>query len=295
MDGSPVAPRALDRAAEDAARRGTALRVVHAVADRDESGPLLASAAARVHERHPDLPVETRAVEGGAVRVPAEESESAVLTVVGTRGFGGASGLPAGSVSRRPAAHVHGPLLVVRGDNPRDEGREVLLGLESDADAAAAAHAFREAARRGARLRVVHCAAHRHVTPEPPPLPATTSPGQQRQSQSDRAEEDMPRFRPARLREEYPDVEVDSRTVHTARRTSCRRAPARPASWSSARARSRAGSLHRWAHDLRKPTGPARGTDGGHRVRRQALPAVVPGGEHQKRRRSRAQRGRDRP
>ncbi|MCK8438820.1 universal stress protein [Streptomyces sp. D2-8] len=215
VDGSLVAVRALDWAVEEAARRGAALRIVYAVADRDEAGPVLASAAARVHERHPGLPVETRAVEGGAVRVLAGESEGAVLTVVGTRGFGGVSGLLAGSVSWRLAAHAHGPLLVARGDHPRDEGREVLLGLESDADEAAAAYAFQEASRRGARLRVVHSATHRHTTPELPSLVAATSPGQQRRAQSDRAEEAVPRFSIARLREEYPEVEVDSRTVQT--------------------------------------------------------------------------------
>lgn len=215
VDGSLVGVRALDWAAEEAVRRDTALRIVYAVADRDEAGPVLASAASRVHERHPGLPVETRAVEGGAVRALARESESAVLTVVGTRGFGGVSGLLAGSVSWRLAAHVHGPLLVVRGDHPCDEGREVLLGVESDADEAAAAYAFQEASRRGARLRVVHSATHRHTTPELPSLVAATSPGQQRQARNDRAEETVARFSIARLKEEYPEVGVDSRTVRT--------------------------------------------------------------------------------
>ncbi|MEV3907082.1 universal stress protein [Streptomyces canus] len=215
VDGSLVAVRALDRAAEEAVRRGAALRIVYAVADRDEAGPVLASAASRVHERHPGLPVEARAVEGGAVRELARESGGAALTVVGTRGFGGVSGLLAGSVSRRLVAHVHGPLLVARGDHPRDEGREVLLGLESGADEAAAAYAFQEASRRGARLRVVHCATHRHATPELASPVAATSPGRQRQAQSDRAEEAVPCFGIARLREEYPGVEVDSRTVRT--------------------------------------------------------------------------------
>ncbi|MFJ5560711.1 universal stress protein [Streptomyces sp. NPDC093250] len=215
VDGSLFAVRALDRAAEEAARRGTALRIVYAVADRDEAGPVLASAAARVQGRHPGLPVETRAVEGGAVQALASESKDAALTVVGTRGFGGVSGLLAGSVSWRLTAHTHGPLLVVRGDHPCDQGGEVLLGLESDADAAAAAHAFQEAARRGTRLRVLHSSTHRHTTPELPSLVAATSPGQERQTRNDRAEEAVPRFSVAQLREEYPEVEVDSRTVRT--------------------------------------------------------------------------------
>ncbi|MEW2614768.1 universal stress protein [Streptomyces sp. NPDC047880] len=215
VDGSLAAVRALDCATEEAARRCLALRVVHAVADRDEAGPILASAAARVHERRPGLRVETRAVEDAAVRALARESEGAALTVVGTRGFGTVSGLLAGSVSWRLAAHVHSPLLVARGDHPRDEGREVLLGLESDADQAAAAHAFQEAALRGARLRVLHASTHRHTRPELPSPVAATSRGQKRQALIDRAEEAVPRFTIAHLREEYPQVEVDSRTVRT--------------------------------------------------------------------------------
>ncbi|MFE3636160.1 universal stress protein [Streptomyces sp. NPDC059168] len=215
VDGSLFAVRALDQAAEEALRRGTALRIVYAVADRDEAGPVLASAAARVQGRHPGLPVETRAVESGAVQALAAQSEGAALTVVGTRGFGGVSGLLAGSVSWRLTAHTHGPLLVVRGDHPGDQGGEVLLGLESDADTAAAAYAFQEAARRGTLLRVLHSSTHRHATPELPSLVAATSPGQERQVRNDRAEEAVPRFSVARLREEYPEVEVDSRTVRT--------------------------------------------------------------------------------
>jgi nucleotide-binding universal stress UspA family protein len=189
--------------------------VVGGGANREKAGPVLASAVARVHERHPGLPVETRAVEDGAVRVLARESEDAALTVVGTRGFGTVSGLLAGSVSWRLAAHAHSPLMVVRGDHPCDEGHGVLLGLESGADKAAAAYAFQEAARRGVRLRVLHSSTHRHTTPELPSLVAATSRGQERQARIDRAEEAVPRFSIAHLREEYPQVEVDSRTVRT--------------------------------------------------------------------------------
>ncbi|MYT03782.1 universal stress protein [Streptomyces sp. SID5470] len=47
VDGSLASTRALDLAADEAAHRGTALRVVYAVPDRDEAGPVLASAASR--------------------------------------------------------------------------------------------------------------------------------------------------------------------------------------------------------------------------------------------------------
>jgi len=222
VDGSLLSVRALDRAADEAARRRTELRVVYAVSDCDEAGPILASAVTRVHERHPDLRVMTKPVEGPAAKVLTEESKCAALTVVGTRGLGGVAGTLLGSVSLRLAAHAHGPLMVVREDHrcdggtaPSAEGPAVLLGLESDTDVDAAVYAFAEAERRGAWLRVLHAQTHRHVTPELPPLISATSPGQQRMAQRDRAEAAVPRFSLARLRDYHPTVGVDARTVRT--------------------------------------------------------------------------------
>ncbi|WP_405855552.1 universal stress protein [Streptomyces sp. NBC_01515] len=194
VDGSLVSVRALDQAAEEAARRGIALRVVYAVPDRDEAGPVLASAASRVRERHPAVPVDTRAVADGVVRTLARESADAVLTVVGTRGLGGLAGLVCGAVSSRLAAQAHGPLLVVRGERPHDDRRDVLLGLEADTDTEAALYALEEAELRGASLRVLHCWTHRHTIPELPSLIPATRQG----------------------REGRPRVAVESRTVHTA-------------------------------------------------------------------------------
>ena len=193
VDGSLVSVRALDQAAEEAARRGIALRVVYAVPDRDEAGPVLASAASRVRERHPDVPVETRAVADGVVRTLARESADAVLTVVGPRGLGGLAGLVCGAVSSRLAAQAQGPLLVVRGECPHDDRRDVLLGLETDTDTEAALYALEEAELRGGRLRVLHSWTH-HANPELPSLIPAMSPGQQSR----------------------PKVAVESRTVHIA-------------------------------------------------------------------------------
>ncbi|MFF4255195.1 universal stress protein [Streptomyces sp. NPDC001663] len=215
VDGSLTAVRALDWAAREAERRGAALRLVHAVPDLDEAGPVLASAASRIRARHPGLPVVTAAAEGGAVEALLRESDGAVLTVVGNRGLGGITGLLFGSVSLRLAGHTHGPLLVVRGDHRCDEGSEVLLGLGGDTDADAAAYAFQEAERRGAPLRVLHSWSHRHIAPEmPSPIPAT-SPGQRDLAQRDATEAAVPRFSLAGLRERHPEVGVETRTVRT--------------------------------------------------------------------------------
>lgn len=214
VDGSLVSTRALDLAADEATRRGAALRVVYAVPDRDEAGPVLAAAFSRVHERHPALTVAVTAAEGDVIRELTRESADAALTVVGTRGLGGFAGLVFGAVSPRLAAHTRSPLLVVRGDRPHDEDhRDVLLGLEGDTDTEAARYALQDAERRGARLRVLHSWTHRHMSPElPSPIPAT-SPGQRHQVRHDRAEEAVSRFAMAGILEEHPGVEIESRTV----------------------------------------------------------------------------------
>lgn len=214
VDGSLVAVRALDRACEEAVLRGAVLDIVYAVPDLDEAGPVLASAASRVRDRHPGLPVTACAVVGGPVQALVRHGRGAELTVVGTRGLGSMAALLFGSVSLRLAGHTHGPLLVVRGDR-RPAGRgEVLLGLESDTDADAAAFAFAEAARRGARLRVLSARPRRYLAPELPSLvPA-------RQVENDgtrqvRTEQAVPRLAVAGPRQWYPHAEGGTRTVRT--------------------------------------------------------------------------------
>ncbi|MBK3625621.1 universal stress protein [Streptomyces sp. MBT49] len=217
VDGSVHSVRAADRAAAEAERHGVALRVLYAVPDRDEAAPVLRSAASRIRRRHPDLPVETVAVEGGAVHALARESEVADLTVVGTRGLGALTGTAFGSVGTRLAALTRGPLLVVRGDAPHDDGRDVLLGLEDDTDAEAAAYAFQEAERRGVRLRVVRCGSRRRVMSEPRSATPARGPDRERPAAREaRTGEAVPRYALTRLRDVHPDVPVDTRTVRTA-------------------------------------------------------------------------------
>ncbi|MDQ1032809.1 nucleotide-binding universal stress UspA family protein [Streptomyces umbrinus] len=170
VDGSVVAVRALDLAADEAALRATALEIVYAVPDLDEAGPVLASAASRVGYRHPGLPVVTVPAEGHSVAVLAERGRWAALTVVGCRSLGGFAGTVFGSVSRRLAAHAPGPLLVVRGDSPPHLHNEVLLVLDEEDDADTAASAFQEAELRGASLRIFRLSADRHPVPVPVPV-----------------------------------------------------------------------------------------------------------------------------
>lgn len=214
VDGSPVAVRALDRASDEAVLRGTVLDIVYAVPDLDEAGPVLASAASRVRDRHPGLPVTACAVEGGPVQALVRHGRDAELTVVGTRGLGSVAGPLFGSVSLRLAAHTYGPLLVVRGDRRPVSHGEVLLGLEGNADADAAVFAFAEAARRGARLRVLNARPRRH------PAPGLPSLAHARQVENDgarqvRTEQAVPRLAVAGPRQWYPCAEGGIPTVRT--------------------------------------------------------------------------------
>jgi nucleotide-binding universal stress UspA family protein len=156
VDGTLVATRALNWAADEAERRAAGLRAVYAVGEADEAAPVLASVVSWIRRRNPGLAVEGVTAPDGAVPALARESRDALLTVVGNRGFGAAGGLLASSVGQGLAGRALGPVAVVRGG--RTTGRDVLLGLEGEGegDEEAASWAFREASLRGARLRVLH-------------------------------------------------------------------------------------------------------------------------------------------
>jgi nucleotide-binding universal stress UspA family protein len=222
MDGSVAAFRAMDAGALEAQRRTAVLEVVHCVADPDEAGPVLRAAAARLAERHPALAVRQSAVVGDPVDVLAERSRRAELTVVGTRGAGGLAGLLTHSVSRRLAARVHGPLLVVRGARPAlppgARGGGVLLGLESDDDTEAALFAFEEAALRGGRLTVLHAWSYRQVPQKSPgryPVGPVLDEIERRSAAATRVLGSVV----APLRESNPGLTVHTRSV---RATPCR-------------------------------------------------------------------------
>ncbi|MFG2732238.1 hypothetical protein [Streptomyces canus] len=68
------------------------------------------------------------------------------------RGF---TGLVSRAVGVRLAGQTDSTLIVVRGECPHDDSRDVLPGLENDTGTEAAGYALREAERRGARPRVL--------------------------------------------------------------------------------------------------------------------------------------------
>lgn len=166
--------RALGVAAREAARRGGSLAVITAYhwLTPPEPGALAAvdteatarkaaeeiaqHGAAEARPRHPEVPVEARAVSGYAGKVLAAASHEADLLVVGNRGTGGFQGMLLGSTSMRTLAEACCPVIVVRG-NALDARHRVVAAVDIDGNCDAVLDfAFDEASRRGAGLTVVH-------------------------------------------------------------------------------------------------------------------------------------------
>lgn len=174
-DGSPDAEEALRWAAREAAARGVILTVCHAwahaipVAVAAESAFEHARRAGeetlgRGGQRARELtgsPADVRAVLAGepAAAALCRRSGAAEMTVLGSRGRGGLTGMLLGSVSSQVAEHGHGRVVVVRGRwrpvGAYVPGSIVVGGDGSAASAAAVAFAFEEAALRDAPLVAV--------------------------------------------------------------------------------------------------------------------------------------------
>ncbi|QXV56442.1 universal stress protein [Amycolatopsis sp. TNS106] len=178
IDGSGSARRAAVWAAGEAAKRGKRLRLVHVYtvppvrmpgvvpsadairsAFEAQGARWLAEACEAVAARHPDLVVETAAREWAPVATLIQESKTATLIVLGSRGLGGFTGLLVGSTAVALAQHGHCPIVVARGKRPEDvppEDGPVVVGTDgSESSDAALAFAFDEASLRGTDLIVV--------------------------------------------------------------------------------------------------------------------------------------------
>ncbi|WP_371501699.1 universal stress protein [Kitasatospora sp. NBC_00374] len=176
VDGSPESLRAVDWAADDAARRSVPLRLVHAclweryeaetededepLSIRTEVNRLMAGALARAAARQPGVPAATEVLPQDPVPALTGLGELEPLLVLGERGHGGFEGLLLGSVGLRVAARAPYPVVVVRGEPADPTGRSgrVVLAVDEneDATAAAAGFAVEQARLRGAELELVH-------------------------------------------------------------------------------------------------------------------------------------------
>jgi nucleotide-binding universal stress UspA family protein len=133
IDGSRSARTAARWAADEAAKRGLPLRLVHmfTVPVVKMPGVIPSSEAIRagfvsrglewvseareaVLARYPDLVVEIAVREGGPVAALIQESVKATMVVLGSRGLGGFTGMLVGSTSQALIAHSECPVAVIR-------------------------------------------------------------------------------------------------------------------------------------------------------------------------------------
>jgi nucleotide-binding universal stress UspA family protein len=175
VDGSTSAEQAVSWAAREAMRRNAPLRLVHSClvieahapvsaprsfsdALADEGREALRKAAELARETAAEVDVSTDLRTGPAAETLIAQSASAQLTVLGSRGLGGFTGLLVGSIAVALAAHSHCPVVVVRGDNAEDPGaRPVVVGVDgSQSSEAAVEFAFEQASRLGVLLIALH-------------------------------------------------------------------------------------------------------------------------------------------
>ncbi|MCG6494402.1 universal stress protein [Kitasatospora sp. A2-31] len=176
IDGSPESTAAALWAADEAARRRIALRLVHAWTWQDDihadpgqpahvrtlTDCMLGRAAEKVRSAHPELELHTGLLTGhepaASLLAAAADSE---LLAVGSLGLGGFEGLLVGSVGLDVAARCEVPVVLVRAARPQEAGAgetaEVVVGVDTRAPADEVVDfAFRQAAARDAVLRAVH-------------------------------------------------------------------------------------------------------------------------------------------
>jgi nucleotide-binding universal stress UspA family protein len=179
VDGSPSALHAVRWAAAEAERRDTGLRLVHVVSLMPPGYP-----RQTVHlDDHPDMlldqgrqwlweatdtarsvagavTIETDVRDSTVAKILQEESETARLLVLGTRGLGGFAELLVGSIAVTLAGHAYCPVVVTRSstmDSAPPVSGPVVVGVDgSPLSDGAIAFGFEAAAARAVPLRAVH-------------------------------------------------------------------------------------------------------------------------------------------
>ncbi|ULR55503.1 universal stress protein [Streptomyces deccanensis] len=189
VDESTESLAAAHWAAGEALRLGAELRLVHTwawhprppasvpadVSERHWAEQTLDRAVVSVRSAHPGLRIVDRLVADSPVNTLLEEADKAELLVLGSRGLGAVTGFVVGSVSQRLVGRSSRPVVLVRArqtladdhlpapdgispdEIPQTPYRDVVLGLDTARPCDELIEfAFAAAARRDARLRVIH-------------------------------------------------------------------------------------------------------------------------------------------
>jgi len=180
VDESDGSLAAVDWAADEAALRGTALRLVNAtrwaehqlpavrVSHEDRASQaqgVLGAMEERVRSRRPELAMTAEEIEDSPARVLLDAASRADLLIVGSHGLGSVGGFVIGSVGQEVVADAKQPVVLVRPDYRDDSNgapgadgqRKVVLGLDvTDARDELMEFAFDYAARRDVPLCIVH-------------------------------------------------------------------------------------------------------------------------------------------
>lgn len=218
IDGSGCARQAAEWAAQEATRRRTSLRLIHAyhlppagtsgynpypphlLTDlREGGGAILYDTAQSLQRSHPDLAIDTSLVYGDPATVLRHAAASAALVVLGSHG-GPRVKVAVGSVAGAVAATSPSPVAVIHTGSVPTAG-PVVVGVDGSPESRAAiACAFQLAEERRSPLLAAHC------WTGPQGGGFDSAPGPQEQELLDRELADWVR--------RYPEVPVEQTLIH---------------------------------------------------------------------------------
>lgn len=231
-DNSPDSRAALDWAVREAASRHLGIRVVYCEPDLaawdaaattmtgtpvmnptvvsppvPNDGPaLVVQAAALVHGA--GIAVETVATAGSPASVLVDQSRTAVMVVIGSRGHSSISSVILGSTVSHVASHAHCPVIVVQVQGTTDG--PVVVGVDGSPESEElVGWALDHASRHGLALEVVHSYAipvYPGVVPYVPPVEITEA--------TTGFEQRVTAEVLAGWRERYPDVVITTNVAH---------------------------------------------------------------------------------
>jgi nucleotide-binding universal stress UspA family protein len=235
VDYSSASEIAVAHAAWQAHRRGLELRLAHGLlvpvptvtpmTPYYDQNALLTAAEERIAQvsesvrtRYPDLPISIAVVPGFGGKALVEESVTASLVVVGSRGQGGFLGVLLGSVAAQVSTYAHCPVLVVRQQPEAQEaGQEagpVVVGIDGSVRSA---DALRFAADEAGARDVPLIAVHVWSVPQLTALSVGTVWSQNLNTARTQLQDAAARIlaeATAGWPEKYPDVDIRRRTVH---------------------------------------------------------------------------------